>query len=196
MDGPFPNIIKHESSGKYFAELNNCLFKIKPIETGISAPTTIIFAFSFKALHDCREERYLFANESLSRSVSIYNRDQNTGVLVLHGSEFRTELTFNPKEWSTILIQYSSNGHTTEGEFIFNRRSGILHPGHTLTVDDDTIFIGGHPSKHFAQEAVGSFEIYFADTMGRFLPEPLSTIILDEIESRIEKEEKTIGIQL
>ena len=190
----FPKMTKIKATGKWMMELNNSLFKIGPIETATASPSIAIFGLSFKSLSISKEPRFLFSNESLTRAVSIEDKkigEEYVGILHIHGNEgsYPTELTFNRKVWSTLLIQYSCIGDKTEGRFIFNRKNGSFHPGHVSKETDSKLYIGGHPTKTREHHAMASFEMYqtpLDEEKDYILSQQMCDCLLDDIEQRVE----------
>ena len=98
----FPTI-RQIRKGNYMLEPNNSLFEVSPMKTGVISPSLIIFAMSFKGMSYNVKPRVLFANESLTRGISIQDRN-GEGFLTIFSSGPSKELSFDRNEWSTLLI--------------------------------------------------------------------------------------------
>ena len=76
--GSFPLIIQI-GSGPYMMELQNSLFKNNS-ETGVIAPSFVLFALSFKGMTVNTIPRFIFANQNFTRAISIQDVLKNKNM--------------------------------------------------------------------------------------------------------------------
>ncbi len=183
----FPEIAKLKT-GKYMMQLNKTLFEIPNIYTATNDDSIVIFALTFKPLTVSMKDCYLFTNATGSRAVSIQNN-----ILHIRGPGSFTEIIFDPKEWNTLLVQYSFIDGRSECFFMINGRRGTLHHPGTPSKPDDKLYIGGHPTIEGSSihTAIGSFEVYYMDDPNKndyILSNDMCSLLVEDIESRVIEE--------
>ena len=186
----FPEItqIRH---GKYMAELKNALFKIKPIQTGVTSPSMVLFALSFKGINYNINPRILFSNENMTRGITIQDRPVNgedRGFLKILSSGTSKEIEYDRTEWSILLIQYRCINNIVYCRYILNEEIGTLKPGKQDKKDGHTLYLGGHPNQKGAYTALGSFEVFYSDNGNQFLSDDMCKCLLRDISVRVDEQ--------
>lgn len=189
----FPKIVQIQHSN-FMMEMKDSLFVVTPIQTATEDPTTAIFAMTFKALHEPDlANRFLFSNESLTRGISVQDKtwEKGVGVLTIYSSGgVQKQINFDRNEWAAIFIQYICIGKVVKCRYIFDRKVGELDEGYCKEIEDNRLFLGGHPTKKKAYHAVGSFEMYYKilkNGESGLLPEEMGKHLLQNIMDRVEK---------
>lgn len=189
----FPKIVQIEHRN-FMIELDNSLLKINPILTGTISPSISIFALSFKTLCITEQPRFLFANENLTRAISLKERktkDGYEGILTIHSSKAKKEIAYDRELWNVILIQFSCVNHVVDCRYIFNQEMGSLDSGYQDKKIDHSLYVGGHPDKLRAHDAIGSLEMYYAsideDDTEYILSEEMGKCLLEDILDRVDQ---------
>ena len=173
-------------------ELQNSLFKINS-ETGVIAPSFVLFALSFKGMTVNTIPRFIFANQNFTRAISIQDvlKDGNyERILTIYSSGTSRNITFDRNEWCTLMVQYRCLDQVVYCRYILNEQVGELEPGATDKLDNHTLYIGGHPQKHTKESAfcaVASFEMYYSENGTDFLPEKMAQCLIEDILDRVDQ---------
>ena len=182
----FPKItrIHHD---RYCMEFKNSLFKVTPVVSGFS-PSTIIYAMTFKGLGHSEVPRYLFANETLSRGVSVSGSVWTSETyLTIHSAGKTKDIPFDATEWNGLFIQYKYEIGVVSCRYIFNDQSGILPDGTEDKQRSNILYIGGHPLTDYAYHAIGSFEMYHLER-AEYLDDKMGQFMVNDILERVDEE--------
>ena len=170
----------------YALPLNHTIYKITHIGTALIDPTIMFVAFTFKLTEELEEgkEYIIFTNANGSRGVVISNKTIN-----ILGAQVRQELTYNSREWNTMIIQYSNvSGGEDECFFYLNENRGFIRP-QKYEEDSPDLYIGGHPTKEkCAPIYLSRFDVYIREWSAEkeeisnyLVPKELCELILDDI---------------
>ena len=127
----FPKLLRSKTH-RYMIELKNSIFKIEPISTATTGPSTSIFALSFKSLSLSTKPRILFSSENGTRATSLQDRlieGVYRGILTIYSSGVQKEIRFNNREWAGLLIQYTCIDKMVHCQYMFNEQTGTLDMG-------------------------------------------------------------------
>ena len=188
----FPQINKIKG-GNYEMELKNSLFKVKPVDTGTTSPSTAIFCLSFKADSMSKVWRCLFSNENYSRAIMIKDGTRGEGVLKIWSSGKSKEIAFDNTDWKVLILQYTCLGGIVGCDYLFDGKSGSLEVGEEDKKPDYVLYLGGHPKLNRAHHSVGSFEMY-QKTLGEgekscALSEEMKKCLYADILQRVDGDE-------
>ncbi len=173
-------------------ELQNSLFKVSRIPTGVTAPSFVLFALSFKGMTVNMIPRFIFSNQNFTRAISIQDVLKNKKyerILTIYSSGTSKNITFERSEWCTLMVQYRCLDQAVYCQYILNEQAGELDPGMADKQDNHTLYIGGHPDKHSKESAycaVASFEMYYSENGTDFLPEKMAQCLLEDILKRVD----------
>ena len=131
--------------GKFYAlPFDHTIYKISNIGTAVFKSTIIFVALTFKVSKKMEPgtDYTIFTNNTGSRGIVISSETIN-----ILGAQNRQELTYDPTEWNTILVQWSN---VSEGEdhcfYYLNQRRGFFRPRDSKEESRD-LYIGGHPER-------------------------------------------------
>ena len=162
----FPNI-KQIKEDNWMIELQDSIFEVNPAPMGCENFSTAIFLFTFKALEANGvpgKPRILFSNKSGTRAVSVEEKEikgRYFGSLKIYSSGTEKEIPFEQGQWTGVFIQYTCKNGVVYCQYRTADTEGSLEVGKEDPKDDFILYIGGHPEKTMANEAMGSFELYF-----------------------------------
>ena len=177
-------------SGYYGIFLKDSLYKISNVPAAFAPPSIMVVALSFRIsaiLTD--EDHYIFTNKSISRGVAI-----SRNALNILGSQYRLELEYDVNDWNTLIIQYSfitEPGKDKCISILNGKEKGYFKLCYDKIQDQD-MFIGGHPEKrNYGNVVLANFEIYnkifdFKDVPSNYLlPDELFQALNDDMNERI-----------
>ena len=95
-------------------------------------------SFYFKSKTDYT----IFTNNTGSKGVVISSKTIN-----ILGAQARQELTYDPTEWNSMLVQWSTVSNGEDRCFFYlNERRGFFRP-QKYEEDSRDLYIGGHPKR-------------------------------------------------
>ena len=151
----------HVHGSFYALPLDHTIYKISDIGTAVIRPTIMFVAFTFKIAKELESGKgyTIFTNNTGSRGVGLSSKTIN-----ILGTQARQELTYQPAEWNTMLIQWSN---VSDGEdqcfFYLNDNRGFIRP-QKYEEDSRDIYVGGHPKKgKCAPIYLSRFDVYIRE---------------------------------
>ena len=181
----FPKMMQIHHDG-YMMELKDSLVKIIPVLSGVS-PSLVIFAMTFKGLSRSATPRFIFSNETGTRSISVRETTHTDAILKIYSAGIEKEIVFDYTEWSGLFIQYKCEEGIVSCKYLLNDEHGTLSDGTEDKIPSDTLYIGGHPNKELANHAMGSFEMYTLD-QAEYLPDKMAKLLVNNILKRVDSE--------
>ena len=178
----------HIHGSFYALPFDHTIYKISNIGTADVEPSIMFVAFTFKISKKLEpgKEYIIFTNNNGSRGVVISSKTIN-----ILGAQVRQELTYQPNEWNTMIIQYSN---VSSGEdqcfFYLNENRGFIRPQKYDEYGED-IYIGGNEKgEDCAPIYISRFDVYVRywkykeiheEIENYLVPEEICKLVLNDI---------------
>ena len=187
--------IKQIKEDHYMIELKDSIFEINPARAATVSPSSAIFLFSCKPLiRSLKGPRFLFSNKSGSRAVSIEEREMKGryfGVLTIYSSGAKKEIFFKEGQCNGVFVQYICKDGIVYCHYRTADTHGFLETEKEEQDPDHILYIGGHPEKSMANDAMGSFELHVRSEIGEeeetVLSEKMQNCLLKDILDRVDE---------